>query len=99
MRNGFSAMKLHNTATEGPWVPEPIIVNEAPIPIQTPKPYVLVMLKGFCTEFFDSEEQMVAFAVRCRVKGWPFLSFYYDTRLGQYSGYIEFWRPPMGDPP
>lgn len=73
-----------HTATEGPWVPEPIIVNEAPTPIQTPKPYVLVMLKGFCTEFFDDYEAMEAFAARCRNRGHPFCEYHFNTALGRY---------------
>lgn len=73
-----------HTATEGPWVPEPIIVNEAPIPVQTPKPYVLVMLKGFCTEFFDSEEQMNAFALRMEERGQIYTCFKFWATAGHY---------------
>lgn len=77
-----------HTATEGPWVPEPIIVNEAPTPIQTPKPYVLVMLKGFCTEFFETRAEMDAFALRCMAKGHPFRCFGFFPLSGHYE---EFW--------
>jgi hypothetical protein len=78
-----------HTATEGPWVPEPIVVNEVPTPIQTPKPYVLVMLKGFCTEFFDDYEQMYRFALRLAGKNQPFITFYYSPVMQQYLGTVE----------
>lgn len=81
-----------HTAAEGPWVPEPIIVNEAPIPIQTPKPYVLVMLKGFCTEFFDSYSAMADFSDRCRERGRPVLHF-------RYSEMDKYYTPMPEDVP
>lgn len=92
-------MKLHTLAESGPWIPDPNITPKAPPPVQVPKPYVLVMLKGFCTEFFETPQQMDAFAQRLRERNKPFQRFRFDALLGQYCEYIEFWQLPAGELP
>lgn len=73
-----------HTAAEGPWVPDAYVPPKTPPPIQTPKPYVLVMLKGFCTEFFDTADQMADFAAVCLHKNRPFECYQYWSAQGYY---------------
>lgn len=81
-------MKLHALAESGPWIPDPNITPKAPPPVQVPKPYVLVMLKGFCTEFFETRAEMDAFAERCTLKGRPYRCYGFFPTTGHYE---EFW--------
>lgn len=81
-------MKLHH-ATEGPWVPDAYVPPKSPTPIQVPKPYVLVMLRGFCTEFFETFDEMDAFAARCREKNRPYHLFAFVSERRRYESLIE----------